>query len=112
MVFAGCGVFCAPVDWIFQYLGRPKVIITKSQYIERARGLAQRAKQIRVRGRRRGLPLLLGCWGAAAGGLQAAPGGAYAALPAATRPRLRAAAPSCGQPCWRLAPLPGSAAPR
>jgi hypothetical protein len=49
MIFAGVGVFCAPVDWIFQYLGRPKVIITKSEYIGRARGLAQRAKEIKVR---------------------------------------------------------------
>lgn len=49
MIFAGVGVFCAPVDWIFQYLGRPKVIITKSEYIGRARTLAQRAKEIKVR---------------------------------------------------------------
>lgn len=47
MVFAGVGVMCAPIDWIFQYVGRPKSIITKSEYLARARGLAQRAKEIK-----------------------------------------------------------------
>lgn len=42
-------MFAAPIDWIFQYIRRPKSVITKSEYIERARGLAQRAKEIKVR---------------------------------------------------------------
>jgi hypothetical protein len=49
LVFAGWGIFAAPIDWIFQYIRRPKAVITKSEYIERARGLAMRAKDIKVR---------------------------------------------------------------
>lgn len=41
-------MFAAPLDWIFQYISRPKAVITKSEYIERARGLAMRAKEIKV----------------------------------------------------------------
>lgn len=48
LVFAGWGFFAAPIDWIFQYIRRPKSVITKSEYIDRARGLAQRAKEIKV----------------------------------------------------------------
>jgi len=48
LVFAGWGIFSAPLDWVFQYLRRPKAVITKSEYIDRARGLAQRAKEIKV----------------------------------------------------------------
>lgn len=47
LVFAGWGMFAAPIDWIFQYVRRPKSVITKSEYIDRARGLAQRAKEIK-----------------------------------------------------------------
>lgn len=47
-MFAGWGMFAAPIDWIFQYIRRPKSVITKSEYIDRARGLAQRAKEIKV----------------------------------------------------------------
>jgi LMBR1 domain-containing protein 1 len=47
-VFAGWGMMAAPIDWIFQYIRRPKSVITKSEYIDRARGLAQRAKEIKV----------------------------------------------------------------
>jgi LMBR1 domain-containing protein 1 len=50
LVFAGWGMFAAPIDWIFQYIRRPKSVITKSEYIDRARGLAQRAKEVKVRG--------------------------------------------------------------
>ena len=39
-----------PIDWIFQFMRRPRSVITKSQYIERARGLAQRAKEIKAMG--------------------------------------------------------------
>jgi hypothetical protein len=48
LVFAGWGIFAAPIDWIFQYIRRPKAVITKSEYIDRARGLAMRAKDIKV----------------------------------------------------------------
>ena len=48
MVFAGVGLFCAPVDWIHQYLGRPRSVITKSEFITRARVLAVRAKELRA----------------------------------------------------------------
>lgn len=48
LVFAGWGMFAAPLDWIFQYISRPKAVITKSEYIDRARGLAMRAKEIKV----------------------------------------------------------------
>jgi LMBR1 domain-containing protein 1 len=48
MVFAGVGVLAAPVDWIFQFIGRPQSIITRSEYMQRGRVLAQRAKQIMV----------------------------------------------------------------
>lgn len=50
LIFAGWGMFAAPIDWIFQYIRRPKSVITKSEYIDRARGLAQRAKEVKVRG--------------------------------------------------------------
>jgi hypothetical protein len=52
LVFAGWGMFACPIDWIFQYIRRPKAVITKSEFIERARGLAQRAKEIKVGGGR------------------------------------------------------------
>ncbi|GBF96088.1 hypothetical protein Rsub_08964 [Raphidocelis subcapitata] len=47
LVFAGWGVMAAPIDWIHQYMRRPKAVITKSEFINRARGLAQRAKEIK-----------------------------------------------------------------
>ncbi|KAF8067363.1 LIMR family protein [Scenedesmus sp. PABB004] len=49
LVFAGWGFFAAPLDWLFQYLRRPKTVISKSEFIERARGLAMRAKDIKAR---------------------------------------------------------------
>ena len=50
LVFAGWGMFAAPIDWIHQYIARPRAVITKSEYIERARGLAMRARDIKVYG--------------------------------------------------------------
>jgi hypothetical protein len=41
-------MFAAPIDWIFQYMRRPRSVITKSEFIERARGLAHRATEIKV----------------------------------------------------------------
>lgn len=46
MFFAGVGLFCAPIDWMHQFIGRPKSIITKSEFINRARTIAQRAKEL------------------------------------------------------------------
>jgi hypothetical protein len=48
LVFAGVGVLSAPIDWIQQFMGRPNSVITKSEYIRRARIIAQRAKQLTV----------------------------------------------------------------
>ncbi len=45
------GLLAAPIDWIFQFQGRPQSVITKSEYMRRARVIAQRAKQVVVRGR-------------------------------------------------------------
>jgi LMBR1 domain-containing protein 1 len=41
----------APIDWLHQYMRRPRAVITKSEFLNRARGLAQRAKEIKVRAR-------------------------------------------------------------
>jgi hypothetical protein len=60
LVFAGWGMMAAPIDWIHQYMRRPKSVITKSEFIGRARGLAQRAKEIRVR-RTAALPRCIAC---------------------------------------------------
>jgi LMBR1 domain-containing protein 1 len=48
LAFAGWGVTAAPIDWLQQYLRRPRAVIAKSEYISRARGLAQRAKEIKA----------------------------------------------------------------
>lgn len=49
LVFAGVGLLAAPIDWLQEFLGRPRATITKSEYMRRAQILAQRAKQILVR---------------------------------------------------------------
>ncbi|EFJ42278.1 hypothetical protein VOLCADRAFT_67279 [Volvox carteri f. nagariensis] len=46
LVFAGVGLLAAPIDWLQEFLGRPKATITKSEYMRRAMIIAQRAKQI------------------------------------------------------------------
>mmetsp|Transcript_21904 Transcript_21904/g.37447 ORF Transcript_21904/g.37447 Transcript_21904/m.37447 type:complete len:440 (-) Transcript_21904:1453-2772(-) len=46
LVFAGVGFLAAPIDWIQQFLGRPTSVISKSEYIRRARIIAQRAKAV------------------------------------------------------------------
>ncbi|GLC46184.1 hypothetical protein PLESTB_001198800 [Pleodorina starrii] len=46
LVFAGVGLLAAPIDWLQEFLGRPKAVITKSEYMRRAQIIAQRAKQI------------------------------------------------------------------
>ena len=46
MVFGAIGIVAMPLDWIRQFLGRPRSTITRSQYIDRARELARRAKDV------------------------------------------------------------------
>ena len=48
MVFGAIGLVALPLDWIREFLGRPKATITRSQYIDRARDLARRAKDVRL----------------------------------------------------------------
>lgn len=48
MVFGAIGLVALPLDWIRQFIGRPHATITRSQYIDRARDLARRAKDIRM----------------------------------------------------------------
>lgn len=46
LVFAAIGMVSLPLDWIRQFISRPRTTITKKQYIERAKDLARRAKDI------------------------------------------------------------------
>jgi len=46
LVFAAIGMVAMPLDWIRQFIARPRTTITKKQYIERAKDLARRAKDI------------------------------------------------------------------
>lgn len=46
MVFGAIGIVTLPLDWIRSWIGRPRATITRSQYIDRARDLARRAKDI------------------------------------------------------------------
>lgn len=48
LVFGAIGLVALPLDWIRDFIARPKTIISKSQYIERARDLARRAKDIKT----------------------------------------------------------------
>lgn len=48
MVFAGVGLVALPLDLIRAFFGRPTAVITKSEYIKRARGLGQRAVAVKV----------------------------------------------------------------
>jgi LMBR1 domain-containing protein 1 len=50
LVFGGWGLLAAPLDWMHEYVRRPKTVITKSQYLERARLIAQRAREARATG--------------------------------------------------------------
>lgn len=45
LVFAGVGLLAAPIDWILQFMGRPRSTITKSEYMRRGRLICQRAKE-------------------------------------------------------------------
>jgi LMBR1 domain-containing protein 1 len=46
MIFGAIGIVTLPIDAIRAFIGRPKATITRSQYIDRARDLAKRAKDI------------------------------------------------------------------
>ncbi|GAX73906.1 hypothetical protein CEUSTIGMA_g1356.t1 [Chlamydomonas eustigma] len=45
MIFAGVGMFAAPISWIQEFRSRPRSTITKSEYIRRGRLIAQTAKE-------------------------------------------------------------------
>ena len=61
MVFGAIGIVMLPMDWIREFIGRPKATITRSQYIDRARDLARRAK-VRAGVAGRQSCLAAGCW--------------------------------------------------
>ena len=48
MVFAGVGLVALPIDCIKAFVGRPRSIISRSEFIKRAQGLGHRAKQIKA----------------------------------------------------------------
>jgi len=48
MIFAAIGMVALPIDWIRQFVGRPKSTISRSQYILRAQDLSRKAKDIRM----------------------------------------------------------------
>ena len=50
MVFAGVGLVALPVDCIKAFIGRPRSVISRSEFVKRAQGLGHRAKQIKVKG--------------------------------------------------------------
>jgi LMBR1 domain-containing protein 1 len=50
LIFGGWGLLSGPADWVHEFFRRPKTVITKSQYLERARGIAQRAREIKATG--------------------------------------------------------------
>lgn len=49
MVFAGVGLVAFPVDCLKAFAGRPRSTISRSEYLKRAQGLGNRAKQIKAR---------------------------------------------------------------
>jgi len=48
LVFGPIGLVTLPMDWIRGFIYRPRSVISKAQYIERARDLARRAKDIKL----------------------------------------------------------------
>jgi hypothetical protein len=46
LVFGGWGLLAAPLDWVHEFARRPRTVIAKSQYLERARGIARRAREV------------------------------------------------------------------
>lgn len=47
LLFGAIGLVALPLDLIRGFIGRPRSTITKAQYIERAKDLARRARDIR-----------------------------------------------------------------
>ncbi len=47
MVFGAIGMVSIPVDFIRAFVGRPRAIISRAAYTERARDLARRARDIK-----------------------------------------------------------------
>lgn len=48
MIFGAIGMVALPIDWIRQFIGRPRATIPRSQYVLRAQDLARRAKDIKM----------------------------------------------------------------
>jgi LMBR1 domain-containing protein 1 len=48
LLFGSIGLVTLPMDWIREFITRPRSVISKAQYIERARDLARRAKDIKL----------------------------------------------------------------
>ncbi|KAH7618932.1 putative LIMR family protein [Nannochloris sp. 'desiccata'] len=48
LLFGSIGLVALPLDWIRGFITRPRSVISKAQYIERARDLARRAKDIKL----------------------------------------------------------------
>ncbi|GBG85570.1 hypothetical protein CBR_g40208 [Chara braunii] len=46
-IFGGVGIISLPLDCIFSFFRRPKALITRSQYIQKATELGRRAREIR-----------------------------------------------------------------
>lgn len=46
LIFGAIGMIVLPMDWIRQFISRPRTTITKKQYVERAKDLARRARDI------------------------------------------------------------------
>lgn len=47
MVFAGVGVTALPIDYIRGFFGRPRAIITKTEFLSRATDIAVRARRLK-----------------------------------------------------------------
>ena len=47
LLFGSIGLVALPLDWIRDFINRPRSVITKAQYVERAKDLARRARDIK-----------------------------------------------------------------
>jgi len=50
MLYGGVGLASFPIDMIREFVGRPRTVITKSEYLRRAQELGQRANEIKELG--------------------------------------------------------------
>lgn len=48
MIFGAIGLVAIPVDLVREFIGRPRKTITRAQYVERAKDLANRARDIKT----------------------------------------------------------------